>query len=229
MGSCVSIHRDRPAMGARAGKAGAPNGEGLPSSGFDPKSNQAGAISGIRTPDFGSKDEIFFDSRAWLDSDCEDDFLSVNGDFTPSHGSTPNYQTGTPVKPQLDGTSFDGFPDTRSEPSPRKKLAEFLQETLPGEPPGNDDNILDGKLEMNGKSESNRSNKDQLPKSLDGTPNLSGANSIYSGKRTPNGAYKNGKEKRGNAMHCCLPSLVHSLSITERKKQMASPVPHTGG
>ena len=27
----------------------------------------------------GSKDEAFFDSRAWLDSDCEDDFFSVNG------------------------------------------------------------------------------------------------------------------------------------------------------
>ncbi|KAK7300190.1 hypothetical protein RJT34_11027 [Clitoria ternatea] len=32
----------------------------------------------------GSKDETFFDSRAWLDSDCEDDFFRVNGDFTPS-------------------------------------------------------------------------------------------------------------------------------------------------
>jgi hypothetical protein len=27
----------------------------------------------------GSKDEVFFESRAWLDSDCEDDFYSVNG------------------------------------------------------------------------------------------------------------------------------------------------------
>lgn len=27
----------------------------------------------------GSKEEIFFDSRAWLDSDCDDDFYSVNG------------------------------------------------------------------------------------------------------------------------------------------------------
>lgn len=27
----------------------------------------------------GSKDDVFFDSRAWLDSDCEDDFFSVNG------------------------------------------------------------------------------------------------------------------------------------------------------
>lgn len=26
-----------------------------------------------------SKDEAFFDSQPWLDSDCDDDFLSVNG------------------------------------------------------------------------------------------------------------------------------------------------------
>lgn len=27
----------------------------------------------------GSKDEAFFDSQPWLESDCEDDFYSVNG------------------------------------------------------------------------------------------------------------------------------------------------------
>lgn len=27
----------------------------------------------------GSKEDAFFDSKAWLDSDCEDDFLSVKG------------------------------------------------------------------------------------------------------------------------------------------------------
>ncbi|KAL9269795.1 hypothetical protein AKJ16_DCAP21647 [Drosera capensis] len=38
---------------------------------------------------YGSKEEIFLDSQAWLDSDCDDDFRSVNGEFTPSCGSTP--------------------------------------------------------------------------------------------------------------------------------------------
>ena len=27
----------------------------------------------------GSKEETFFDSQAWLDSDYEDEFMSVNG------------------------------------------------------------------------------------------------------------------------------------------------------
>ncbi|XP_010033397.2 uncharacterized protein At3g27210 [Eucalyptus grandis] len=34
--------------------------------------------------DFGSKEDSFFDSQAWLESDCEDEFFSVKGDFTPS-------------------------------------------------------------------------------------------------------------------------------------------------
>ena len=32
----------------------------------------------------GSKDEAFFDSQPWLESDCEDDFLSVNGGKKPT-------------------------------------------------------------------------------------------------------------------------------------------------
>lgn len=27
----------------------------------------------------GSKEDAFFDSKPWLDSDCDDDFFSVNG------------------------------------------------------------------------------------------------------------------------------------------------------
>ncbi|KAG2261387.1 hypothetical protein Bca52824_068466 [Brassica carinata] len=38
---------------------------------------------------FGSKDEAFFDTQQWLQSDSDDDFHSVNGDFTPSRGNTP--------------------------------------------------------------------------------------------------------------------------------------------
>ncbi|CAI9277188.1 unnamed protein product [Lactuca saligna] len=45
--------------------------------------------------DFGSKEETFFDSQAWMDSDYEDEFMSVNGDFTPSRGNTPLHHIST--------------------------------------------------------------------------------------------------------------------------------------
>uniref|UniRef100_A0A804JJ13 Uncharacterized protein n=1 Tax=Musa acuminata subsp. malaccensis TaxID=214687 RepID=A0A804JJ13_MUSAM len=51
--------------------------------------------------DFGSKEETFFDSQGWLDSDSEDDFVSVNGDTTTSQISSAD---------------------------PKRKLAQLLQE-----------------------------------------------------------------------------------------------------
>ncbi|MQM18592.1 hypothetical protein Taro_051587 [Colocasia esculenta] len=156
MGTCASIHKDpasavkfRVVVGNKKvtapspARGGPPNGEGFLTGGFDRKSARVDAGPGFRSPGFGGKDEIFFESRAWLDSDCEDDFFSVNGDFTPSRGSTPNYQTGTPIKPQLNRVlSFEGFPDTKSEPSPRKKLAEFFLESS-SEPAGQESNIVE--------------------------------------------------------------------------------------
>lgn len=68
----------------------------------------------------GSKDETFFDTQAWLDSDCDDDFYSVNGDFTPSRGSTPiHHAAGTPrlsrvFSPQVSRAVFEGKPPIRS-------------------------------------------------------------------------------------------------------------------
>ncbi|CAM8987113.1 hypothetical protein QQ045_007926 [Rhodiola kirilowii] len=47
----------------------------------------------------GSSDETFFDTQPWLESDCDEDFYSVNGDSTPSRGNTPvhhMFSTGSP-------------------------------------------------------------------------------------------------------------------------------------
>lgn len=78
---------------------------------------------------FGSKEETFFDSQAWLDSDCESDFMSVNGEFTPSRGNTPvhhNFPGGTsPVK--------GGAPSSHPPPSPikkKKRLSELFSESI---------------------------------------------------------------------------------------------------
>lgn len=43
-------------------------------------------------PSAGSKEETFFDSQPWLDSDCDDDFFSVNG------GKNPFKFQGSPIE-----------------------------------------------------------------------------------------------------------------------------------
>ncbi|URE35600.1 hypothetical protein MUK42_37689 [Musa troglodytarum] len=69
--------------------------------------------------DFASKEEAFFDLQGWLDSDSEDDFVSVNGDSTPfSFGTNKAF-------------SADTFPDATSQPSStvaNGKLVDLLQE-----------------------------------------------------------------------------------------------------
>ncbi|KAJ1270578.1 hypothetical protein BS78_06G063000 [Paspalum vaginatum] len=71
----------------------------------------------------GSKDESFFEARPWLDSDSEDDFHSVRGDFTPSRGSTPDHPR---------ATFFSGWmPVDRSKPpviQKKQRLLDLLQE-----------------------------------------------------------------------------------------------------
>lgn len=89
--------------------------------------------------DFGSKEETFFDSQAWLESDCEDDFMSVNGEFTPSRGNTPvhhNFSAGMPLIKGGAATVDDQKPSiTPSHPSvnPSKKkmrLSDLFNDSL---------------------------------------------------------------------------------------------------
>ncbi|KAL8160077.1 hypothetical protein V2J09_001614 [Rumex salicifolius] len=66
----------------------------------------------------GSKEEAFFDTQGWLESDC-DEFYSVNGDFTSSRGSTPNYRSipGTPLNRSLSSSQVNrAFLESRSPP-----------------------------------------------------------------------------------------------------------------
>lgn len=88
---------------------------------------------------FGSKEETFFDSQAWLDSDYEDDFMSVNGEFTPSRGNTPvhhNLTLGT--KPGQADTGFlnqNEVVHSTREPSPtpsdkKTRLLDLFKESV---------------------------------------------------------------------------------------------------
>ncbi|KAL6652734.1 hypothetical protein ACP70R_011659 [Stipagrostis hirtigluma subsp. patula] len=71
----------------------------------------------------GSKDDSFFEARPWLDSDSEDDFYSVRGDFTPSRGSTPDHQRQTSFTGRI---SVDRLKPSITEK--KQKLLDLLQE-----------------------------------------------------------------------------------------------------
>ncbi|KAI3722216.1 hypothetical protein L2E82_33246 [Cichorium intybus] len=81
--------------------------------------------------DFGSKEETFFDSQAWLESDCEDDFMSVNGEFTPSRGNTPVHHNFTAGAPPIKGGA-PSIVDNESciTPKKKKRLSDLFEEGL---------------------------------------------------------------------------------------------------
>ncbi|KAM0039548.1 hypothetical protein Hdeb2414_s0012g00383311 [Helianthus debilis subsp. tardiflorus] len=80
--------------------------------------------------DYGSKEDTYFDSQAWLESDCDDDFMSVNGEFTPSRGNTPvhhNFSSGN-NKPHAAVFPYDEPSPTVSEKKIR--LSDLFKESL---------------------------------------------------------------------------------------------------
>lgn len=170
--------------------------------------------SGFRYSEFDGKEE-FFDTKAWLDSDCEDDFMSVKGDFTPSRGNTPDHHFSTERAPQVNvSLHVPAFADNKSEPSPtdsKKKLFDLLRET------SHDDNER--------VAETNGPNKpaNNYPKSSEGSPYHSGTNSAWSSEATPGRDSDNKKERTRRLRHCCFPGLLPSHSFNERRKPKMSP------
>lgn len=170
----------------------------------------------------GSKEEIFFDSHAWLESDSEDDFRSVNGDFTPSRGNTPVHHHFSKETPRVSKVRFeDTIPGSTDEPSPtnkKKKLVELFRESIRQ---GQDFDVLNNSGNhqdiANGKMEVKPFVLDLPPKSAHGTP--CGTNSVCSSERTANGDLFM-EEKPIRPMQCCLPSLISCRSFSERKKKM---------
>ncbi|KAJ0551052.1 hypothetical protein HanRHA438_Chr07g0315901 [Helianthus annuus] len=94
-------------------------------------------------------EETFFDSQAWLDSDCESDFMSVNGEFTPSRGNTPLHHN---FAPQMKGGA-PGKPSVtllQPPPSPlkkKKRLSELFSESQREGHACDDENGAVGSLE----------------------------------------------------------------------------------
>ncbi|KAJ6721632.1 hypothetical protein OIU85_024696 [Salix viminalis] len=160
----------------------------------------------------------FFDSHPWIESDCED-YLSVDGDFTPSCGTTPIHQ-GSYIEtpPREEPLCIITSARSLAEPSPadmKKQLFELFRENISGE-------------EANG----NRSFQDTAngkpitaylpPKCTSRSPYQSAESSARSSETTlhrdPRSA---GKEKPTHSAHCCLPNVVRGLSLSERKKGLS--------
>ncbi|KAF8408410.1 hypothetical protein HHK36_007562 [Tetracentron sinense] len=237
MGSCVSVHKNpdsamrfKWSINSKTDKLLIPsptkekpvNSEHpIVEPGF--KSQSSPTCPEISFHDFGSKEETFFDSHPWLESDCEDDFFSVNGDFTPSHGNTPIHKSSFIGTPQLNKSFFmDRTSESIPEPSPtdkKKKLAELFRESF-GSDQVDDQTIAGTQNIANGNLEPKPTILDLPPKSTNGTPYVSGVNSVCSSERTPNGDCKPMKEKTARTTQCCLPSLVPSCNFNERKKRM---------
>uniref|UniRef100_A0A0D9V9L2 Uncharacterized protein n=1 Tax=Leersia perrieri TaxID=77586 RepID=A0A0D9V9L2_9ORYZ len=230
MGSCASVHKDlefpkklflasSPAKEKKVvnGK-GAPVGDGFGDlkqkvEGEQKQTAAAAAGIGPKSPCSGSKDEMFFDSRGWLDSDCEDDFYSVNGDFTPSRGSTPNYQPRTQTAMSNVFVPDNVHNSKSPEPSPtgRRKLAELLQEAMQnGSEESTDTSVPD----------ISKTEKPQLPPASAAVKPVSESSSVYSTEPTPIREAKNRKEKAWYTGRCCLPAFVHSVALDERRQKM---------
>ncbi|XP_050270819.1 uncharacterized protein At3g27210-like [Quercus robur] len=249
MGSCVSIYgNSSSAKDDKLVILPSPIKE-IPTNGDRPiilnnvvsvKSQWSPSLSTPRV--YGSKEEIFFDSQPWLESDCEDDFYSVNGDFTPSRGNTPVHHSLSIGTPRINIARFedrrpgslpepsptdtikklarfeDRMPGSLPEPSPKKKLAELFRESSRHENEDVDNLNTSGNQNMaNGNMEAKPTVLDLTPKSAHGTPY--GTNSVSSSEKTPNGGVFTEKEKSMRSVQCCLPSLISSASFSDRKKK----------
>ncbi|KAM7506506.1 hypothetical protein LguiA_016959 [Lonicera macranthoides] len=211
MGSCVSTHSSdiEPAMKLEMSFGSKTDNFFIQSSPVKVKppinaanfKRSSSAATTLR--DSGSKEETFFDSQAWLESDCEDDFLSVNGDFTPSCGNTPVHHTlptgmGTPPVNKVE--LAPAFKPELSPTHKRKKLSDLFKESVRGARNVEQENTL---ADQNGNSF------------------LSRANSVPGSERTP---YRDSKSRRWKSLRgvqCCLPSILTSRSYSESKKKMS--------
>ncbi|KAG7563722.1 hypothetical protein ISN44_As10g004990 [Arabidopsis suecica] len=155
---------------------------------------------------FGSKDETFFDSQPWLQSDSDDDFHSVNGDFTPSLGNTPK-SSFSDRPPRFHNLIFHERKSSRGSSSPaplprRKKLGELFRDSI--------------REEREESSEGGSS-------SAISTPYLSGTNS---GEFNDTAIEKEEKKKSNWQHHRCLPGFSScGGSFMERRKKMSSETP----
>jgi len=235
MGSCSSVHRNQETNMKLLGLSFCSKSDKLvipPTPIKEKPKNGNFLVDGVAlkshwspsrsaTPFNGSKEEVFFESKAWIDSDCDDDFYSVNGEFTPSRGSTPVHHTfGTP-----------SVNKTPSEPSPtekKKKLLDLFRESVREDP--NDDVAGKTNSSRNEMKEAKPIINDVLPKSAHSTPYISGGNSACNSERTLNGDdHSSIREKSVKSGQWCLPSLASCRSFSERRRKTSPAIAAANG
>ncbi|XP_056166068.1 uncharacterized protein LOC130137812 [Syzygium oleosum] len=156
-------------------------------------------------------------------------FSVVNGDFTPSRGSTPS-RGNTPIHPSLfRGTQLvknaprDKAPVLVPKPSPtskKKKLAELFRDSLTDQEDVADHDASAHKAMAEEKAEAKPTILDVLLISDQGTPSTF----MCSGERTPNGDHVMEEQKPVRTVTCCLPRLSSYGGFTERNKKMSSAI-----
>ncbi|CAK7327379.1 unnamed protein product [Dovyalis caffra] len=164
--------------------------------------------------DLSTREDMFFDSYPWLESDCED-YLSVDGDFTPSCGTTPIHQGSYIETPPCEESLYIiGSARSIPEPSPadmKKQLIELFRENISNDLADENPSFQDT---VNGKPIAVY----LPPKRTSRSPYRSVESSVCSSETTPHRGSKPRKEKPTHYAHCCLPNIVRSLSFSEGKR-----------
>ncbi|KAK3410324.1 hypothetical protein EUGRSUZ_J02319 [Eucalyptus grandis] len=222
MGSCLSAQRGSSLDSAVKRSLSSPSPMGTPTVASPRPAAGEVLVAAAWTPvgvpivsrrtltfsDFGSKEDSFFDSQAWLESDCEDEFFSVKGDFTPSRGNTPVHDGFFVSTPQRI-TAFFRDETLGSIPGPtpaggKKKLSELFQESFRGGQSVNGDS----------KSSNNPTNPAR------GISGASGASSVHSSKRAAGGGSKIIEEKHVTPFPDCLLRLVSCGGSSKTRREM---------
>nr|GMC93568.1 uncharacterized protein At3g27210-like [Ipomoea batatas] len=216
MGSCYSVHKDDDVDAESSANKKPPTATLLADLLLKPHPSPHHHAVTTSSDDLGSN-ESFFDTQPWLESDCEDDFYSVKGDFTPSCGSTPANQSFSLGTPKINGAILSdralvSQPELLSSPKKKsKKLFQLFRESLGGD---RDFAVLDNgahnqtSLSIKKATIMLQTTGFDVPqKSAAGTP-YSSSSSACTSQRTPGPEVKADDSKSTKSGQCCLPRLL---------------------